>query len=212
MAILDYSKRIAPKRGADKAEDECHVVFDYDVPDGLNDQQYTIRSTEDLDVLSESIKRFITFAENNPSTKFLVVCGYPTKYSAKELAPFFWSSIPVENIHLPEFYWKILTSDDYSRKHPIKVSYELLSNLIRFGYGTAENEGKKIYFALHGCPNRNDDYYTLTEITEQELTRLRDKYKHGSWGHEVGDLFREEFIEKHKVYYEGTYFPDILWV
>ena len=35
----------------------------------------------------------------------------------------------------------------------------LLSNQVRFGYGYRTVEGNKEYFAFHGTPSRNDDYF-----------------------------------------------------
>ncbi len=60
--------------------------------------------------------------------------------------------------------------------------FRVISNQVRFGCGFRTVEGRKQYFAWHGYPNRNDDFFTTTEISEREflqkyrLTGKRQKF------------------------------------
>ena len=47
--------------------------------------------------------------------------------------------------------------------------FRLISNQVRFGYGYRLFEGRRQYFAWHGYPDRNDDYITNVEISEEEF-------------------------------------------
>ena len=38
--------------------------------------------------------------------------------------------------------------------------FRVLSNQVRFGGGYRTVSGKRQYFAWHGIPNRNDDFFT----------------------------------------------------
>lgn len=51
--------------------------------------------------------------------------------------------------------------------------FNLISNQCRFGYGFRTKEGSKQYFAFHGIPRGNSDYFTNVQISEDEY--LRDK-------------------------------------
>ena len=83
---------------------------------GLQGQSYAIPSKNHfLQVMGiQNIKpfvdEFIEFAKNNTDKVFLVTevgCGLASmKY--EDIAPLFKDAIDVENIHLPENFWKIL--------------------------------------------------------------------------------------------------------
>ena len=47
--------------------------------------------------------------------------------------------------------------------------FRVISNQVRFGCGYRTIDGKRQYFACHGYPNRNDDFFTTSEITEEEV-------------------------------------------
>ena len=50
--------------------------------------------------------------------------------------------------------------------------FRTISNQVRFGYGFRMVEGKRQFFAWHGYPDRNSDYITTSEITEEEFDEL----------------------------------------
>ncbi len=56
------------------------------------------------------------------------------------------------------------------RVRPLPLEYvmdhfdRVISNQVRFGYGYQLRDGSMIYYAWHGYPNRNDDYFTVAKI------------------------------------------------
>ena len=48
----------------------------------------------------------------------------------------------------------------------------VISNGVRFGCGFRMNLDSKQFFAWYGYPNRNDDYITTTEISEEEYEEI----------------------------------------
>ena len=54
--------------------------------------------------------------------------------------------------------------------------FRVISNQVRFGCGFRTVEGRKQYFAWHGYPNRNDDFFTTTEISEREFLQIGSEY------------------------------------
>ncbi len=84
--------------------------------EGLFGKSYAIptkdKSIETLPVenISKYVDKFIEFASIYPGTKFFVTeigCGL-AGYSPKDIAPLFKETIKLENIHLPERFWKII--------------------------------------------------------------------------------------------------------
>ena len=56
------------------------------------------------------VEEFITFAQKHPETTFLVTkigCGI-AGFTVQEIAPLFAGAMKVDNIHLPEVFWKDL--------------------------------------------------------------------------------------------------------
>ncbi len=53
-----------------------------------------------------------------------------------------------------------------------EYSFRVISNQVRFGCGYRLFEGRRQYFAWHGYPNRNDDYFTTAEISETEYQQI----------------------------------------
>ena len=88
------------------------------VGEGLSGQTYAI-PTKDTKVITLSlnkirkyIARFIEFARENSDSTFLVTeigCGL-AGYSAEDIAPFFSDAIDMENVHMPDSFWKVLGS------------------------------------------------------------------------------------------------------
>ena len=80
----------------------------------------------------------------------------------------------------------------------------VISNQVRFGYGYRTIEGRKQYFAWHGYPNRNDDYFTTAEISEKEFLQIDSEYPQElSADRETAEVFRNKYIDGHTVLLEG---------
>ena len=54
--------------------------------------------------------------------------------------------------------------------------FRVISNQVRFGCGYRTVDGNRQYFAWHGYPSRNDDYFTTSLITESEFDRICAEY------------------------------------
>jgi len=77
---------------------------------GLQGRSFGIVSMEGIHHLRVDIKKFIRFAEEHPELTFLVTeigCGI-AGYSPEEIAPLFKRAVHVENIHLPDSFWRVL--------------------------------------------------------------------------------------------------------
>lgn len=82
--------------------------------------------------------------------------------------------------------------------------FRVISNQVRFGCGFRTVEGRKQYFAWHGYPNRNDDFFTTTEISEREFLQIGNEYpREIQADRETAEIFRKKYIEGHKVLLEG---------
>ncbi len=82
--------------------------------------------------------------------------------------------------------------------------FHVISNQVRFDCGFRTVEGRKQYFAWHGYPNRNDDFFTTTEISEREFLQIGSEYpREIQADRETAEIFREKYIEGHKVLLEG---------
>ena len=67
----------------------------------------------------------------------------------------------------------------------------VISNQARFGCGFRTINGKKQYFAWHGYANRNDDFFTTSEITLDEYDRINTEYpKEIIADRETAEVFR----------------------
>ena len=87
---------------------------------------------------------------------------------------------------------------------PKKYLFRLISNQVRFGYGYREFEGRIQYFAFHGYPNRNDDYFTNVEITEGEFLQIEKEYpEQFSANRDEAEVFRSKYVDGHPVILEG---------
>lgn len=78
---------------------------------GLQGQSYAIPTMQGgVDTIKPYVDEFIEFAKRNPQLKFLVTeigCGI-AGFSVEEIAPLFKQAMEVENIYLPERFWKVL--------------------------------------------------------------------------------------------------------
>ena len=83
-------------------------------------------------------------------------------------------------------------------------SFRVISNLVRFGCGYRTCGGKRQYFAWHGYPNRNDDYFTTSEISRQEYDEIAKAYPGEiSADRETAERFRSKYVDGHRVILEG---------
>ena len=78
---------------------------------GLQGQSYGIPTMQGgVDTIKPYVDEFIEFAKRNPQLKFLVTeigCGI-AGFQVEEIAPLFKQAVEVENIYLPERFWKVL--------------------------------------------------------------------------------------------------------
>ena len=80
----------------------------------------------------------------------------------------------------------------------------LISNQVRFGCGYRTVDGKKQFYAFHGYPNRNDDYFTTAEISWREFEQIRAEYPRQIVAdRETAEKFREKYVNGHRVLMEG---------
>ena len=87
-------------------------------------------------------------------------------------------------------------------------SFRVISNQVRFGCGYRTVEGPDggivQYFAWHGYPSRNDDYFTTAEISKEEYDRIQKEYPREICAdRETAQLFRNKYVERHPVLLEG---------
>ena len=78
--------------------------------EGLQGQSYAIPTTEGWDLLTECVNRFIDFAREHPELHFFVTrigCGI-AGYSEGQIAPLFKPCVYMENVSLPDSFWKQL--------------------------------------------------------------------------------------------------------
>ena len=76
--------------------------------EGLQGQSYAIPTMEGLGETRAAVQRFIQFADCHPEMKFLVTrigCGI-AGYTPRQIAPMFVDAIYLNNIYLPEDFWK----------------------------------------------------------------------------------------------------------
>ena len=82
--------------------------------------------------------------------------------------------------------------------------FRVISNQVRFGCGYRTVDGKRQYFAWHGYPDRNSDYITTSEISENEFDEINRKYpKEIIANREKAEVFRNKYVNGHPVILEG---------
>ena len=80
----------------------------------------------------------------------------------------------------------------------------VISDLVRFGCGYRTVDGRTQFFAWHGYPNRNDDYFTTSEISRREYEEIGREYpKTISADRDTAELFRRKYVDGHPVILEG---------
>ena len=82
--------------------------------------------------------------------------------------------------------------------------FRVISNQVRFGCGYRTVDGKRQYFAWHGYPDRNSDYITTSEISENEFDEINMKYpKEIIANREKAEVFRNKYVNGHPIILEG---------
>ena len=82
--------------------------------------------------------------------------------------------------------------------------FRVISNQVRFGCGYRTVDGKRQYFAWHGYPSRNDDYFTTSEISKSEYDAICAQYpKEIVADRETAERFRAKYVNGHPVILEG---------
>ena len=82
--------------------------------------------------------------------------------------------------------------------------FKVISNQVRFGYGYRTLNGEKQFFAWHGVPNRNDDYFTTSIISKKEFDEITEKYPEEIIAdRKTAEIFRNKYVDNHEVILEG---------
>lgn len=90
------------------------------------------------------------------------------------------------------------------KKHEGDYYSRVISNQVRFGYGFRTINSTRQYFAWHGYPNRNDDYITNVEISEQEFEQIEREYPREICADRAtAEIFRNKYVDGHVVLLEG---------
>lgn len=65
-------------------------------------------------------------------------------------------------------------------------------------------DGKRQCFAWHGYPDRNDDYFTTSKISEEEFEQINAEYPEEICAdRETAERFRNKYVDDHPVILEG---------
>ena len=89
-------------------------------------------------------------------------------------------------------------------KNNENFALHVISYNVRFGFGYRTLNGEKQYFAWHGSPNRNDDYFKTAEISKTEYEEIKEEYpKEFAGGKADGEAFYKKYIDAHTILLEG---------
>ena len=78
--------------------------------EGLQGRSYAIPTMEGMDNMRAAVDRFIVFAKEHPELTFLVTpvgCGI-AGYTPEDIAPLFAAAKTLDNVHLPDSFWKYI--------------------------------------------------------------------------------------------------------
>ena len=78
--------------------------------EGLQGRCYAIPTMEGMENIRAAVDRFIVFAQEHPELTFLVTpvgCGI-AGYTPEDIAPLFAAAKTLDNVHLPEPFWKYI--------------------------------------------------------------------------------------------------------
>lgn len=78
--------------------------------EGLQGRSYAIPTMEGMENMHAAVDRFIAFAQEHPELTFLVTpigCGI-AGYTPEDIAPLFAAAKTLDNVHLPDSFWKYI--------------------------------------------------------------------------------------------------------
>lgn len=114
--IFVFGSNLACRHGKGAALDAARFGASNNRCHGLDGSVYGIPTKDEnmkvlpIDRIRKYVDNFIFDATNYPDMTFLVTqigCGL-AGYSPEQIAPLFVSAIDVDNIYLPESFWKVL--------------------------------------------------------------------------------------------------------
>lgn len=79
--------------------------------EGLQGQSYAIPTMEGMENMRAAMDKFVAFAQEHPELIFFVTpigCGI-AGYTPEDMAPLFAEAKTLNNVHLPESFWKCIT-------------------------------------------------------------------------------------------------------
>lgn len=90
----------------------AHKKFDaeWGVGEGLTGRTYALPTMEGAASMKKAVEQFTDCARRHPELTFLVTavgCGI-AGYTPQEVAPLFRAAAGLENVYLPEMFWKEL--------------------------------------------------------------------------------------------------------
>ena len=117
--IFVFGSNLSGRHGKGAAKQAMKWGAKYGIGNGLQGKTYgiptvnaTISNKLSINHISKYVDEFIKFAKENSNYQFLVTeigCGL-AGWSVKDIAPLFKEAISVENINLPNSFWKILNN------------------------------------------------------------------------------------------------------
>lgn len=225
----NYEHRIAPDdRNYECKANERLVKCTTDKAEAGVDAElnYTLYITKDYAMVDKEVDSLIGLAKQHPELRYIVrFYGSTFALIGREaLIPLFAKVREVENILLTADCWKkmdeqqIVNQDGVVSfagvvKVPVTVEYTIFSNSIRYGVARTIDPAAPYYFGVHGFPNRNDDYFTIALVTQEEYDEMVRIYQPwGSQSNPTAEMFRNKYVENHVTVYEGWDLPDVVWV
>lgn len=117
--IFVFGSNLSGRHGKGAAKQAMKWGAKYGIGNGLQGKTYgiptvnaTISNKLSINHISKYVDEFIKFAKENSNYQFLVTeigCGL-AGWNVKDIAPLFKEAISVENINLPNSFWKILNN------------------------------------------------------------------------------------------------------
>ena len=86
--------------------------------------------------------------------------------------------------------------------------FRVISDQVRSGCGYRTVDGERQCFARHGYPDRNEDCFTTSEISEREFDEINEKYpREIAANREKAEVFRNRYADGRPVLLEGRSRP-----